>query len=150
MVVIVIKGGQLSLRASVIARCGALVLMCLFGCKQLFLHFLILMITGRCVIFGFPFSSFLSSIFLSLLNTENMEGGGGAESRRERTQTNYGFGESSALVTTQPQMHLFTTYSYAMHFHRDKSALRHLTPFQTSSQITVVVGLRGQTENLFL
>lgn len=128
MVVIVIKGGQLSLRASVIARCGALVLMCLFGCKQLFLHFLILMITGRCVIFGFPFS----------------------ESRRERTQTNYGFGESSALVTTQPQMHLFTTYSYAMHFHRDKSALRHLTPFQTSSQITVVVGLRGQTENLFL
>lgn len=76
MVVIVIKGGQLSLRASVIARCGALVLMCLFGCKQLFLHFLILMITGRCVIFGFPFSSFLSSIFLSLLNTENMGGAG--------------------------------------------------------------------------
>lgn len=75
MVGVVIKGGQLSLRASVIARCGALVLMCLFCCKQLFLHFLILMITGRCVIFGFSFSSFSANIFLSLLNTENMERG---------------------------------------------------------------------------
>lgn len=99
----------------------------------------------------FWFSILLLFIKYFPLSAEHGEhGGGGAESRRERTQTNYGFGESSALVTTQPQMHLFTTYSYAMHFHRDKSALRHLTPFQTSSQITVVVGLRGQTENLFL
>lgn len=50
--VIVIKGGQLSLQASVIAHCGALVLMCLFCCKQLFFHSRILMITRSLVIFG--------------------------------------------------------------------------------------------------
>lgn len=50
--VIVIKGGHLSLWASVIAHCGALVLICLFCRKQLFLHFLVLMITRSCVIFG--------------------------------------------------------------------------------------------------
>lgn len=38
MRIAVIKGGQLSPPASVIAHCGALVLMCLFCCKQLFLH----------------------------------------------------------------------------------------------------------------
>lgn len=48
----VIKTRQLPCQASVIVRCGALVLMCLFSCKQLFLYFLILMITRSCVIFG--------------------------------------------------------------------------------------------------
>lgn len=63
--VTVIKGGQLSPRASVIARCRALVLMCLFCCKQLFLHVLILMIMRRkCVIFGCHSCLFFSFPFL--------------------------------------------------------------------------------------
>lgn len=81
--VIVIKGGQLSLWASVIAHCGALVLMCLFCCKQLFLHFLVLMITRSCVIFG---CHLLLCFFV--LNTEKERG---RIKPRERTQTNYGF-----------------------------------------------------------
>lgn len=81
MDVVIIKGGQLSLRASVIAHCRALVLMCLFCCKQLFLHFLILMITRRrCGYFGCHSTCFTAFFFPA----EHWE--------RERTQTNYGFG----------------------------------------------------------
>lgn len=67
MSVFVIKGGQLSLQAFLTAHCGALELMCLFCCKQLFLHFLILMITRRCVVFG-CILLFLLSVFCLLLN----------------------------------------------------------------------------------
>lgn len=62
MNITVIKGRQLSLWAAVIAHSGAFVLMCLFCCKQLFLHFFILMITSRCVIFGCHSSLFTERV----------------------------------------------------------------------------------------
>ncbi len=99
MNVSVIKGGQLSLWASVIAHCGALVLMCLFCCKQLFFHFLILMLTRKCVIFGFHSLCFTECFFSPQLNMEK---------EREDKASENGHRLIMALKN------LFPTYSYTM------------------------------------